>query len=339
MKILITGGAGYIGSHIVVELIAAGYDPVIVDNFSNANPRVLKRLQELCGREIVCHNVDISDRDEIERVLRAEQPAAVIHLAGFKAVGESVDNPLKYYSNNVAGSVVLAQAMAAAGIRRVVFSSTATVYGPPKANPIPEQAPLAPVSPYPWTKLMIEQILRDLFQSDQRWSVSLLRYFNPVGAHSSGLIGEDSGDRPNNLMPYIAKVAVGKQPELKIFGGDYDTVDGTGRRDYLHVVDLARAHVAAMKQLLTQTGVVTYNLGRGESVSVLEMVAAFERASGRTIPYTIVNRRLGDIADFYADPALAERELGWRAERDLEDMCKDTWHFQSRNPDGYATQA
>lgn len=334
MKVLVTGGAGYIGSHTVVELVEAGMEPVIVDNFSNSNRKVLQRLATLTGRTIDCHEADVTDRVAMERIISQVQPEAVIHFAGSKAVGESMAQPLKYYRNNLLSTIALTEAMLQAGVERLVFSSTATVYGVPKTNPISEDALLNPVNVYGRTKLMAEQILGDVAVAQPGFRVTLLRYFNPVGAHPSGLIGEDSGDAPNNVMPYIAKVAVGKRPYLSVFGNDYQTSDGTGARDYLHVVDLARAHVRALQK--QQPGVAVYNLGTGRAQTVLELVAAFERAMGKPLPYRIVPRRPGDIDIFFADPARAARELDWKAEKTLDDMCRDTWNFQSHNPNGYA---
>ncbi len=343
IRIMVTGGAGYIGSHTCVELLAAGFEVVVVDNFSNSKPEVICRLEQIAGQKIPFFAADIGDRAEMERIFACTPCAIVVHCAGLKAVGESCEQPLAYYRNNVAGTLALCEAMAAAGVRRMVFSSSATVYGNPAAVPIREDFPLQATNPYGRTKLFIEESLRDLVaadrltKTDHPWTVTLLRYFNPVGAHASGLIGEDPRGVPNNLVPYITQVAVGKLPELKVFGDDYPTRDGTGVRDYIHVVDLAKAHVKAVeKQLAVTPGkVFTYNLGTGTGYSVLEMVRAFERVLGKTIPYRIVGRRPGDIAEVYADPSLAAKELGWRAEHGIEAMVQDAWRFQSQNPNGY----
>ena len=335
MKILVTGGAGYIGSHTVVELAAAGYEPVIVDNLSNSSGRVLDRIATICKREIEFHRLDLRDRAALEALLRSGGFAAVIHFAGLKAVGESVEKPLDYYENNVDGTLSLLRAMTECGPKQLVFSSSATVYGDPEKVPIPEDAKLGPTNPYGRTKLMIEEILRDLQAADPGWDIVLLRYFNPIGAHPSGLIGEDPLGIPNNLLPFVAQVAIGRRPRLKVFGGDYDTPDGTGVRDYIHVVDLALGHLKALEAMAGHPGLLCCNLGTGTGYSVLEVVKAFTKASGVAIPYEIVGRRAGDIAACYADPGYARKVLGWRAERDLMAMCRDTWHWQSRNPRGY----
>ncbi len=335
MHILLTGGAGYIGSHTFVELVTAGFKPVILDNYYNAKPEVLKRLETITGQPVEFVEADIRDRAALDAVFAKWQFSAVVHFAGLKAVGESVAKPLMYYDNNVAGTVRLLEAMQAAGVKKLVFSSSATVYGDPHAVPICEDFPLSATNPYGRSKLMIEDILRDLYQSDSSWDIALLRYFNPVGAHASGLIGEDPQGIPNNLMPFIAQVAVGKREKLSVFGNDYPTPDGTGVRDYIHVVDLAKGHVSALQKLAGQSGLVTVNLGTGQGYSVLEMVAAFSKACGKPIPYQIVERRPGDIAACYADPANALEVLGWKAEKTLEDMCADGWRWQSGNPDGY----
>jgi UDP-glucose 4-epimerase len=329
MKILVTGGMGYIGSHTVVELMAAGHDVVVVDNLSNAEQSVRNRVARITGREFVFHNVDIRQRAALEAVFGSHQFDAVIHFAGLKAVGESVAQPLCYYDNNVGGSIVLFETMAQAGVKTLVFSSSATVYGDPASVPITEAFPLSATNPYGRSKLMIEDILRDLARADSSWRIALLRYFNPVGAHVSGLIGEQPSGTPNNLLPYVAQVAHGQRPYLSVFGGDYPTADGTGVRDYIHVVDLALGHVKTLAKLATAPGIFTYNLGTGRGNSVLEMVRAFEAASGRTVPYRIVDRRPGDIATCYADTALAERELGWKAQYDIARMCTDAWRWQS----------
>jgi UDP-glucose 4-epimerase len=335
MKVLVTGGTGYIGSHTVVELLAAGHEAVIVDNLSNSSRRVLERIRKISGREVEFHKLDLRDRSAIEALLRAGSFDAVIHFAGLKAVGESVEKPLEYYENNVCGSLSLFQAMAAAGPKRLVFSSSATVYGDPEKVPISEDAKLGPTNPYGRTKLMIEEILRDLQAADPEWDVVLLRYFNPIGAHPSGLIGEDPRGIPNNLLPFVAQVAVGRRDCLKVFGSDYETPDGTGVRDYIHVVDLALGHLKALEAMAARPGLICCNLGTGTGYTVLEVVKAFAAASGVEIPYEIVGRRPGDIATCYADPGYALKVLGWRAERDLKTMCRDAWNWQSNNPQGY----
>ena len=326
--ILITGGTGYIGSHTVVELMAAGHDVFIVDNFCNSKASVLDRIERIAGRRPGFAPLDVRDRAALRRLFSAHRFEAVIHFAGLKAVGESVARPLAYYDNNVSGSVVLFECAAEAGIRTVVFSSSATVYGEPASVPIREDFPLSAHNPYGRSKLMIEEILRDLAKTDAGWRVALLRYFNPVGAHASGLIGEDPNDIPNNLMPYIAQVAVGKLQELPVYGADYATPDGTGVRDYIHVVDLARGHLAALNALRDRRGVLTVNLGTGRGYSVLEMVRAFAAAGGKPVPYRIVARRPGDIAQCYADPTLAFETLGWQAQLGIDAMCADTWRWQ-----------
>jgi UDP-glucose 4-epimerase len=333
-RILVTGGIGYIGSHTVVELMAAGHAVFIIDNLSNSKPRVLDRIERIAGRRPGFAELDIRDRAGLRRLFAAQPFDTVIHFAGLKAVGESVAKPLLYYDNNVSGSVALFETMAEAGVQRLVFSSSATVYGDPHAVPIREDFPLSATNPYGRSKLMIEEILRDLSTSDPAWRVALLRYFNPVGAHVSGLIGEDPNGIPNNLMPYAAQVAAGRLPQLSVFGNDYPTPDGTGVRDYIHVVDLALGHVAALKALDRETGVLTVNLGTGRGYSVLELVGALSKASGRPIPYRIVDRRPGDIAQCYADPALARRLLGWQATRGIEEMCADTWRWQTQGAAG-----
>lgn len=338
MKVLVTGGAGYIGSHTCVQMLAAGMEPVVVDNLSNSKEEALRRVERIAGRPIVFYRADIRDKAALREILARHPVQAVVHFAGLKAVGESVAQPLRYYDNNVAGTVTLCEAMQEAGVKRIVFSSSATVYGEPHAVPIREDFPAgAATNPYGRSKFMIEQILRDLHVSDPEWRIALLRYFNPVGAHESGLIGEDPNGVPNNLMPYIAQVAVGRRPYLNVFGNDYPTPDGTGVRDYIHVVDLAEGHVAALRYLDAHEGVVTVNLGTGRGYSVLEVVRAFSAASGREIPYRIAPRRPGDVACCYADPTLAERLFGWRAKRGLEQMCADTWRWQRMNPQGYGS--
>lgn len=335
MKVLVTGGAGYIGSHTCLQLLETGYEVVVVDNLSNSQLTSLQRIQALSGCTLQFAEIDICDREALSAVFSEHDISAVIHFAGFKAVGESVAKPLTYYNNNVYGTLVLCEVMAAHGVFDMVFSSSATVYGDPACVPINENFPLQVTNPYGRTKLMIEEILRDLYVSDSRWNTILLRYFNPVGAHSSGQIGEDPNGIPNNLMPFISQVAVGKLAQLSVFGGDYPTGDGTGVRDYIHVVDLARGHLKALEKLADKPGAVAYNLGTGKGYSVLEMIAAFEKACGKPIPYKIVPRRPGDVASCYADPELAARELNWRAELDVEAMTADTWRWQNQNPNGY----
>jgi len=335
MKILVTGGAGYIGSHTCLELLKAGYEVVVVDNLSNSKEESLRRVQGLAGRSLDFHKVDLLDRAALEAVFQRYKIQSVIHFAGLKAVGESVSVPLRYYQNNVAGTLVLCEVMQAHGVKDLVFSSSCTVYGQPQRVPITEDFPLSATNPYGRSKLMIEDILRDLYVADASWNIALLRYFNPVGAHPSGRIGEDPRGIPNNLMPFIAQVAVGRLEQLSVFGGDYPTPDGTGVRDYIHVVDLALGHIAAVQKLAQNPGVTAYNLGTGQGYSVLEMVAAFERACGKPIPYQIVGRRPGDIAETYADPSWAQRQLGWSARLGLDEMCADVWRWQSQNPNGY----
>ncbi|WP_210366131.1 UDP-glucose 4-epimerase GalE [Bacillus sp. REN3] len=335
MAILVTGGAGYIGSHTCVELLDAGKEVVIVDNFSNSKPEVLKRIKEITGKDFKFYEVDLLDRDALATVFAENQIEAVIHFAGLKAVGESVAKPLQYYHNNLTGTLMLCEVMQERNVRNLVFSSSATVYGMPEKMPVSEDFPLSTTNPYGSTKLMIEQILRDLYVADNSWSIALLRYFNPIGAHESGRIGEDPNGIPNNLMPYITQVAVGKLEELQVFGNDYDTIDGTGVRDYIHVVDLATGHLKALDKVMNTAGVDAYNLGTGQGYSVLQLVKAFEKASGNKVPYKIVNRRPGDVAVCYADPAKAKAELSWEAERGIEEMCLDSWRWQQKNPHGY----
>lgn len=335
MTVLMTGGAGYIGSHTAVELLKAGYNPVIIDNYYNSKPEALKRVKEITGKVFKVYKADILDVKSLRKVFSQNSIEVVIHFAGLKAVGESVEMPLSYYNNNVAGTVALCQVMQEYGVQRIVFSSSATIYGAPERMPISEDFSLKAVNPYGRTKLMIEEILQDLHASKPQWSVSLLRYYNPVGAHVSGRIGEDPKGVPNNLMPYISQVAVGKQEKLRVFGNDYKTHDGTGVRDYIHVVDLAKGHIKALENMMGRTGVEAYNLGTGRGYSVLDVVKTFEQATGKRIPYEIVNRRPGDIAACYANPHKAYRELGWKAEQTLEDMCRDSWRWQYNNPEGY----
>jgi UDP-glucose 4-epimerase len=341
-EILVTGGAGYIGSHTCVELLTAGYEVVVIDNLDNSSPEALQRAEHLAGKPLRFYQADIRDQEALASIFSAHAVQAVVHFAGLKAVGESVAQPLLYYQNNIEGTLNLLAAMIEAGVRTMIFSSSATVYGDPASVPIREDFPLSATNPYGRTKLMIEEILRDLWQSDRRWNTTLLRYFNPVGAHASGLIGEDPNGIPNNLMPYISQVAVGRLPELTVFGNDYPTPDGSGVRDYIHVTDLALGHIAALRHAAARClsgggydSVLTYNLGTGRGYSVLEMVHAFEQASGKKIPYKISHRRPGDVAVCYADPALANRELGWKAERGVKEMCRDAWRWQVQNPAGY----
>jgi len=336
MRILVTGGAGYIGSHTCVELLAAGYELVVVDNFSNSKLVSLDRVRKISGKDFAFHQVDVRDRDALRTVFHQHAIDSVIHFAGLKAVGESVEQPLRYYDNNVSGTIALCEVMAEVGVRNLVFSSSATVYGDPHTVPIREDFPIGgTTNAYGTSKLMNEQILRDLYRADPSWRIGILRYFNPVGAHESGLIGEDPNGIPNNLMPFVTQVAVGRREFLRVFGSDYPTVDGTGVRDYIHVVDLAKGHVSALDYLAKSEGLFTVNLGTGKGYSVLEMVRAFEKACGRKIAYQIVERRPGDIACCYAAPALAKEMLGWSAELGIDRMCEDSWRWQSMNPDGF----
>ncbi len=335
-KILVTGGCGYIGSHTCVELLSAGFEVVVVDNLANSKPEALARVERISGLSVKFHQLDIRDRQGMRAVFAQHDIESVIHFAGLKAVGESVEQPLRYYDNNVAGSIALCEVMAEAGVRQLVFSSSATVYGDPYAVPIREDFPIGgTTNPYGSSKLMVENILRDLQLSDPLWRMTILRYFNPVGAHSSGMIGEDPNGIPNNLMPFVAQVAAERREFLNVFGNDYATPDGTGVRDYIHVVDLARGHLAALDYMSKNAGLLTVNLGTGRGYSVLEMVAAFEAASSKKIAYRIVGRRTGDIACCFADPSLAAEKLGWRAELGIEAMCIDTWRWQSNNVNGY----
>ncbi|UFN46588.1 UDP-glucose 4-epimerase GalE [Nocardioides okcheonensis] len=336
MKILVSGGAGYIGSHTVIQLVAAGHDVVIVDNFSNSHPVVKGRMESLTGTSLPLHSFDLCDYDKTEHLFAAEDFDAVIHFAGYKAVGESVEKPLEYYENNLGSTFSLVRAMQKHDVDKLVFSSSATVYGTDQAGATEDQPTFA-TNPYGWTKVMQEQILRDVAAASPRMRVALLRYFNPVGAHPSGTIGEDPSGIPNNLTPFIAQVAVGKRDKLAVFGDDYDTVDGTGVRDYIHVEDLAAGHVAALEELTrTDKSVNTWNLGSGHGTSVLEMLHAFERAVGRELPYEVVPRRPGDVASSYADASRANAELGWRTEKSIDDMAVDAWRWQSQNPQGFA---
>jgi len=335
-KVLVTGGAGYIGSHTCVELLESGHEVVVLDNLCNSSRESLARVEKITGRSLDFVEGDIRDRPLLDKLFAEHKIDSVLHFAGLKAVGESVNQPLKYYDNNLNGSLVLTQAMQAAGVFSVVFSSSATVYGDPQQVPISEACPLGlPTNPYGRSKLMVEQMLEDTARSDSRWRIAILRYFNPVGAHESGLIGEDPNDIPNNLLPYIAQVAIGKLGRLSVFGDDYPTPDGTGVRDYIHVVDLAAGHLAALRYLQGKEGAHIWNLGTGQGYSVLEMVRAFERAAQRAVPYRVVARRPGDIATCYADPTKASTELLWKAQRGLDEMMADAWRWQSQNPDGY----
>ena len=333
--ILVTGGAGYIGSHTCVRLLELGYDVVVLDNFSNSCAEAVRRVEDIARREVVLVEGDINDAALLDRLFQTHKVDAVIHFAGLKAVGESVAQPLRYYHNNVSGTVVLCEAMQRAGVKNMVFSSSATVYGDPATVPIREDFPTSATNPYGRSKLMIEELLGDLYVADDSWNIALLRYFNPVGAHSSGRIGEDPADIPNNLMPYIAQVAVGRREHLNVFGSDYPTPDGTGVRDYIHVMDLAEGHVKALEWLDRDLGIKAFNLGTGKGYSVLDMLYAFEKACGHKLPYVLTDRRPGDVACCYADPTLAAEELGWRAELSLEAMCADAWRWQSNNPKGY----
>jgi UDP-glucose 4-epimerase len=332
--ILLTGGAGYIGSHIAVALLDAGLDVVAVDNLSNSNSASLERIRAICGRSVIFRHADIRNEEAIYQILRAHDVTAVIHLAGLKAVGESSAQPITYYDNNVVGTMRLVSAMTRASVKTLVFSSSATVYGTPAYLPLDEKHPVAPINPYGRTKYFIEEILKDLHGSDKDWRIAILRYFNPVGAHESGLIGEDPLDVPNNLLPIVAQVAIGRRPKVHVWGNDYDTPDGTGIRDYIHVVDLASGHLSALSQL-RQPGLLTVNLGTGSGSSVMDVIQTFKEVSGRPVPYVIDQRRVGDVAICYADPALAKNLLGWTSKRSLTQMCADHWHFQMKNPNGY----
>ncbi len=339
MKILVTGGAGYIGSHTCVELLNEGYEVVVLDNLYNSSEEALKRVQKITGKPLTFYEGDMLDRDICEKIFTEHKIDAVIHFAGLKAVGESVEKPWEYYYNNITGTLVLTDVMRKHGCKNIVFSSSATVYGDPAIIPITEECPKGQITnPYGQTKGMLEQILTDLHTGDPEWNVILLRYFNPIGAHESGLIGEDPKGIPNNLVPYIAQVAVGKRECLNVFGDDYPTPDGTGVRDYIHVVDLAIGHVCALKKMETDKGVLIYNLGTGKGYSVLEVLHAYEKACGKELPYKICPRRAGDIPTCYSDPSKAAKELGWTAKRGIDEMCADSWRWQSTNPDGYAAK-
>ncbi|MBR2460380.1 MAG: UDP-glucose 4-epimerase GalE [Clostridia bacterium] len=335
MAILLTGGAGYIGSHTCIELTKEGYDVIIVDDFSNSSPKVMERVKEITGKDIPLYRADVADKEALSRIFAENDIETVIHFAGFKAVGESCRLPVKYYRNNIDSTLTLLEVMAEYGVHNIVFSSSATVYGVPKKVPLTEDMDTGCTNPYGWTKLMIEQILRDTATADKEFSAVLLRYFNPIGAHESGRIGELPNGIPNNLMPYITQVAVGKLKQLSVFGNDYPTHDGTGVRDFIHVVDLAKGHVAAVKYVASNKGAEVFNLGTGIGNSVLVIVKAFKDANGIEIPYVIAERRSGDVAECYADPKKAFEGLGWKAEKNLTDMCKDSWRWQSSNPDGY----
>lgn len=335
MSVLVTGGMGYIGSHTTVELLKAGKDVIIIDNLCNSSIVVKDRIKEITGKDVKFYNIDLADKEAVEKVFEENSIESVIDFAALKAVGESVKNPLEYYMNNMVSFLVLLDIMKKNNVKNLVFSSSATVYGDAKTMPILESFPLTATNPYGRTKLMAEEILRDLAASDSSWNIAILRYFNPIGAHESGIIGEDPNGIPDNLMPYITKVAVGELKELSVFGNDYDTIDGTGVRDYIHVVDIAIGHIRALEKLETNSGLVTYNLGTGNGFSVLQLVKAFSKASGKEIPYKIAPRRAGDVAICYADPSKANKELNWKAERTLEQMCEDSWRWQKNNPKGY----
>lgn len=335
MSVLVTGGAGYIGSHTLISLLENGYEAVVIDNLCNSSQESLSRVEKITGKSVKFYRGDIRDAALLDKIFAENSIESVVHFAGLKAVGESVSIPLNYYDNNIGGTLVLLEAMKRANVRNLVFSSSATVYGKPASVPIRENFPLSCTNPYGRTKLFIEEILRDLYISDNSWNIALLRYFNPVGSHPSGLIGEDPQGIPNNLMPYVAQTAIGKLPFVRVFGNDYDTPDGTGVRDYIHVVDLAEGHILALKKLEKNPGVVTYNLGTGVGYSVLDMIRAFSKAVGREIPYQIVARRPGDIAACYADPSFAKQEIGFEAKYGIDEMCADLWRWQTMNPNGY----
>ena len=335
MAVLVSGGMGYIGSHTTVELLNQGYEVIIVDDLSNSKEVVLERIKEITGKLPKFYKINIMDKENLETVFKENKIDSVIHFAAFKAVGESVEIPIEYYHNNLTTTLVLLKLMKKHNVKNFVFSSSATVYGDAKTIPIMEDSPLSATNPYGATKLMIEDILRDVYKADKNMNIAILRYFNPVGAHASGIIGEDPNGIPNNLMPYITKVAIAELKELSVFGNDYNTPDGTGVRDYIHVVDLAKGHIKALEKLDTNSGLVTYNLGTGKGYSVLDLVKAFSKASGKEIPYKIVDRRAGDIGVCYADPKKANENLGWKAEKSIEEMCEDSWRWQSNNPKGY----
>ena len=335
MEVLVTGGAGYIGSHVCVELLNSGYEVIVVDNFANSKLESLKRVQEITGKHLKFYEADILDKLALEKIFSENNIEAVIHLAGFKAVGESIKIPILYYHNNVTGTLVLCEVMKMYNVKKLVFSSSATVYGMPKRVPISEHFPLSATNPYGRTKLMIEEMLQDIYASDKQWSVAILRYFNPIGAHESGRIGEDPRGIPNNLMPFITQVAMGKREKLSIFGSNYATHDGTGVRDYIHVVDIAKGHLKALEKIMKTRGIETYNLGTGVGYSVLDLVKNFEKATNKNIPYVISGPRLGDIAECYANPIKAKTILNWSAEKNIQDMCIDAWRFQVNNPEGY----
>lgn len=335
MNVLVTGGAGYIGSHTVLELLNEGHEVIVIDNLSNSSEESIKRVERLTGKKIIFYKEDIRNKKILTMIFENKHPDIVIHFAGLKAVGESTQKPLEYYDNNIGGTITLLEVMRDTGCRKIIFSSSATVYGKPESVPIKEDAKTSATNPYGRTKLMIEKILRDIYDADKSWNVMLLRYFNPVGAHKSGEIGEDPKGIPNNLMPYVAKVAAGQLEKITVFGNDYETPDGTGVRDYIHVTDLAIGHVKALERMYIKPGFAVYNLGTGTGYSVLEIIQAYSRACGRDLPYVIGPRRPGDIDACYADPALAAKELGWRAVRGIDEMCADSWNWQSRNPEGY----
>lgn len=336
-RILVTGGAGYIGSHTCVELLENGYEVVVVDNLYNSSEKALERVEQITGKSVKFYKADLLDQEALNAVFDAEQVDSVIHFAGLKAVGESVEKPLEYYQNNITGTLNLCFAMRAHGVKNLIFSSSATVYGEQEVMPITEEMPKKPATnPYGWTKWMIEEILKGVHTADPEWNVILLRYFNPIGAHKSGLIGEDPKGIPNNLVPYVAQVAVGKRLCVQVYGDDYDTPDGTGVRDYIHVVDLAKGHVKALEKLEEKLGVSVYNLGTGTGSSVFDVIHAYEKACGKELPYEVKGRRAGDVAYCYGDASKAEREMGWKAQYNIEDMCEDSWRWQSQNPNGYA---
>ncbi|MBQ3181179.1 MAG: UDP-glucose 4-epimerase GalE [Clostridia bacterium] len=335
MHILVTGGAGYIGSHTCVQLLEAGYDVTVIDNLANSSKESIKRVEEITGKKINFYEKDLLNKEDLRQIFKENKFDAAIHFAGLKAVGESVALPLKYYQTNLISTLNLCETMLEFGVKKLVFSSSATVYGKPKSVPIREDFPLSCTNPYGRTKLMIEEMLRDLYIADSEWDIAILRYFNPVGAHPSGKIGEDPKDIPNNLLPYVAQTAIGKREYVHVFGNDYDTPDGTGVRDYIHVDDLANGHLCALRKISNPVGVVTYNLGTGNGYSVLDMIRAFSKACGHDIPYKIEARRPGDIDSCYADPSYAKAEIGFVATRNLEDMCRDAWRWQSQNPNGY----